>query len=305
MATNGADLVCVDCHETEKHQIKGKVYSLASMNVNRSTCEQCHTERPHADEITNEHTIKVACQTCHIPVYAKANSTKLYWDWSTAGKLQNGKPYTEEDSLGNHTYMSIKGSFQWGNNLEPDYIWFDGTADHYLLGDKIQDTTKALVLNQLNGSYDKRNAQIIPVKIHKAKQIYDPVNMHLIQPNLYAAQAGEGAFWKDFDWSRASEIGMKKIGLPYSGQYAFIETQMFWPINHQVSPKEESLKCVDCHVRENGRLAGLTDFYMPGRDFNPWVEKIGAAVILFSLLGILVHGSVRIAMSFKNKKRDQ
>lgn len=303
MAVEGANLVCVDCHQTEQHQIAGKVYSLASMNVNRSSCEQCHTKRPHENEIINEHTIKVACQTCHIPTYAKASSTKLFWDWSTAGRLKNGKPYTKEDSLGNHTYMSIKGSFKWGNDLEPDYIWFNGTADHYLLGDKIQDTTKALVLNQLNGAYKQRNAQIIPVKIHKAKQIYDPVNMYLIQPHLYSPNEGEGAFWQDFNWEKANEIGMKKIGLPYSGKYSFIETQMFWPINHQVSPKDESLKCIDCHVRENGRLAGLTDFYMPARDYNPWVENIGKLVIILSLLGIVVHGSIRVVIGLKNKRQ--
>ncbi|MCB0282546.1 MAG: tetrathionate reductase family octaheme c-type cytochrome [Calditrichaeota bacterium] len=304
MAVEGANLVCVDCHQTEQHQITGKVYSLASMNVNRSNCEQCHTKRPHENEIINEHTIKVACQTCHIPTYAKASSTKMFWDWSTAGKLEDGEPFTEEDSLGNHTYMSIKGSFIWGNNLEPDYVWFNGTADHYLLGDKIQDTTKALVLNQLNGAYRQRNAQIIPVKIHKAKQIYDPVNMYLIQPHLYSPKEGEGAFWQDFNWEKANKIGMKKIGLPYSGKYAFIETQMFWPINHQVSPKDESLKCIDCHVRENGRLAGLTDFYMPARDYNPWVENIGRLVIILSIMGIIVHGSIRVIFSLKNKRQD-
>lgn len=81
MAVEGANLVCVDCHTTENHQMKGKLYSLSSMNVNRSTCEQCHGESPHENTILNEHTIKVACQTCHIPTYAKANSTKMYWDW--------------------------------------------------------------------------------------------------------------------------------------------------------------------------------------------------------------------------------
>lgn len=300
MAIEGANLVCVDCHTTEQHQISGKVYSLASMNINRNTCEQCHTKRPHENEIINEHTIKVACQTCHIPTYAKASSTKMYWDWSTAGKLKDGEPYSEEDSLGNHTYLSIKGSFKWGNDLEPDYIWFNGSADHYLLGDKIEDTTKALVLNQLYGSYKDRIAKIIPVKIHKAKQIFDPVNMYLIQPHLFGPNEGEGAFWKDFNWQTASEAGMKNIGLPYSGKYSFIETEMYWPINHQVSPKEESLQCTDCHVRENSRLADLTDFYMPGRDYNSLVDTLGKLLIILSLLGIFVHSSIRI---FVGKKK--
>ncbi len=305
MAVEGANLVCVDCHLTDKHNISGKVYSLASMNVNRNNCEQCHTNRPHENEIINEHTIKVACQTCHIPTYAKASSTKMHWDWSTAGRLKDGKPYSEEDSLGNHSYMSIKGSFVWGNDLAPDYIWFNGTADHYLLGDKIEDTTRALVLNQLYGSYRDRMSKIIPVKIHKANQIFDPVNMYLIQPHLFSPEKGEGAFWKDFDWQKASEIGMENIGLPYSGKYSFIETVMYWPINHQVSPKEESLQCNSCHTRENSRLAGITDFYMPGRDYNPWIDGLGKLILILSIIGIIAHGSIRLFFHYKNKNQVQ
>ncbi len=302
MAVEGANLVCVDCHTTENHQMKGKIYSLSSMNVNRSTCEQCHTETPHENEILNEHTIKVACQTCHIPTYAKANSTKMYWDWSTAGKIKDGKPFHEEDSLGNHTYLSIKGSFEWGRNLTPEYTWFNGTAKHYVLGDIIDDTTKSLVLNELNGSYADFNSKIIPVKIHRAKQIFDPINKILIQPHLYDEKKGEGAFWVDFNWDEASEVGMNRIGLPYSGQYSFIETEMNWPINHMVASKEETVSCTSCHTRENSRLANLTDFYMPGRDYNPFVEIFGKLIALLTLLGVLAHGAVRIFMSKKNNK---
>ena len=226
----------------------------------------------------------------------------MYWDWSTAGKLKDGKPYTEEDSLGNHTYMSIKGSFEWGNNLTPDYVWFNGTADHYLLGDEIKDTTKPLVLNQLHGAYGDFNSKIIPVKIHKAKQIYDPVNKLLIQPHLWDEKKGEGAYWVDFNWNEASEYGMSRIGLPYSGEYDFIETEMYWPINHMVAPKEESLSCESCHSRENSRLANLTDFYMPGRDYNSYVEFFGKLIIILTLLGVLTHGAIRVFIAKKNNK---
>ncbi|MGE5435773.1 MAG: cytochrome c3 family protein, partial [Syntrophothermus sp.] len=57
MGTDGANLVCIDCHVTEKHNISGKLYSLSSMNQNRSNCEQCHSSQPHEDGILNEHTV--------------------------------------------------------------------------------------------------------------------------------------------------------------------------------------------------------------------------------------------------------
>ncbi len=301
MGKDGMNMKCVDCHKTENHNISGKVYSLSSMNVNRNTCEDCHTATPHESDILNEHTLKVSCQACHIPTYAKVNSTKLYWDWSTAGKLKDGKPYEEDDSLGNHTYLSIKGNFIWGRNVKPDYIWFDGTSSHYVSGDKIADSTKPLVLNQLHGSYSDPDAKIIPVKIHVAKQPFDPINMTLIQPKLYSDSTGVGAFWKDFNWLTASEVGMKEVGLPFSGKVSFIETIMYWPINHMVASAKEAVKCEECHTRDNSRLAGLNDFYLPGRDRSKVVDIAGMLAIILTILGVGGHGLLRIYFNKKNK----
>lgn len=303
MGTDGMNMDCVDCHTTHNHVIDGKLYSLSSMNRNRVTCEQCHTETPHEDDILNEHTVKVACQSCHIPEYAKVNSTKMYWDWSTAGKLRNGEPYEEDDSLGNHTYLSIKGSFKWARNVKPDYIWFNGTASHYLEGDVIEDTTKALVLNPLYGSYSDQNSKITPVKIHVANQPFDPVNRMLIQPKLYSHYKGDGAFWKDFNWLEAAKKGMNDVGLPFSGKISFITTKMYWPINHMVSTKDKTVGCNECHVRENGRLAGLNDFYMPGRNYSSIVETMGKLLIIFSIIGVLLHGRIRFISYRKLNKK--
>ncbi|MCI0474351.1 MAG: tetrathionate reductase family octaheme c-type cytochrome [Ignavibacteria bacterium] len=305
MATNGKNLQCIDCHITDKHNMLGKVYSLSSMNRNRSTCEQCHTESPHNSSVLNEHNLKVACQTCHIPVYAKVNATKTEWDWSTAGRLKNGEPFEEDDSDGNHTYLSIKGSFKWGKNLKPEYIWFNGNAQHYLLGDIISDTSKPLVLNKLLGSYSDKDSKITPVKIHRAKQPYDPVNKILIQPKLFSDKEGEGALWVDFNWQRAAEVGMKDVELPFSGKISFINTEMYWPVNHMVSSKDSALKCNECHTRKDSRIAELKDFYIPGRDFNKTVDYTGSAIILVTIAGIAVHGTIRMkSMNNKNKNKN-
>jgi octaheme c-type cytochrome (tetrathionate reductase family) len=303
MGIDGVNMNCVSCHTSENHLMLGRVYSLSSMNRNRSTCEQCHGNNPHEDGILNEHTIKVACQSCHIPRYAKVNATKTHWDWSTAGKLKNGEPYEEDDADGNHTYLSIKGTFEWGKNLKPEYIWFNGTADHYLLGDIVNDTTKPLKINNLKGSYNDKDSKIIPVKIHRAVQPYDPINKILIQPKLFSDKYGEGALWKDFDWKRASEVGMEDVNLPFSGQYTFINTEMTWPINHMVSTKEKTVDCIECHTRNESRLAGMDDFYMPGRDYSQIVETTGKLIILLTLLGVMLHFVVRVYSSRKLKGR--
>ncbi len=293
MNVDGMDMECVTCHKTENHVISGKMYSLSSMNHNRVFCSDCHTDTPHEQQILNEHTVKVSCQTCHIPTYAKGKSTKMAWDWSEAGKLKDGKPYHEEDSLGNHTYLSIKGSFKWDQNVTPEYQWFNGTARHYLEGDVIADTTKPLIMNELLGSYADSESKIIPVKVHRSIQPIDPINRILIQPKLYSDSIGVGAFWKDFNWKTAATEGMKDAGLPFSGEIAFTKTEMNWPVNHMVAPAEEAVSCNECHVRENGRLASLNDFYLPGRDYSKILENIGFATIFLSLIGVAIHATIR------------
>jgi len=292
MAANGMDMECTSCHTTEKHNISGKLYSVSSNNTNRSTCESCHTNTPHHRNILNTHTSKVSCQACHIPTYAKVNSTKMNWKWSEAGELKEGEAFTEEDSLGNHTYMSIKGRFEWGRNLTPEYIWFNGTADHYLLGDKINDN-EVVQMNTLNGSHADKNSKIIPVKVHRGDQIYDTKYKTLIQPKLYSPNVGDSAFWSDFDWQTAATAGMKRIGLPYSGEYGFVETEMYWPLNHMVAPKENSLSCEQCHNSENSRLATLTGFYLPGRDKNLAMDTIGRFSLIMAIVGVIIHGFAR------------
>ena len=299
MAANGINMTCVDCHTADRHLIKGKLYSVSSTHENRLTCEACHNSTPHPDDILNIHTASVACQTCHIPTYAKVNATKMSWKWSEAGRLKDGEPYHEVDSLGNETYMSIKGSFQWKTNVEPEYFWFNGHATHYILGDTIRSIP--VKLNELLGSADDGESKIYPVKVHQGDQIFDPITMMLIQPKLWAPAKGDSAYWKDFNWHEAAMAGMKGVGLPYSGEYDFVETKMYWPVNHMVAPKDQALACNECHVRENGRLAALHDFYLPGRDRNAGLNVLGKLMLLGALAGVLIHALARFIMAIRHK----
>ncbi|MCA9922899.1 MAG: tetrathionate reductase family octaheme c-type cytochrome [Anaerolineales bacterium] len=234
------DFLCVDCHQTEDHQVKGHAISVNASSDNSLNCTECHTDQVHEDERITAHTDTVACQTCHIPEGAVRQATKMNWDWSTAG---------QDDIIEDpHVYLKIKGSFVYEANFTPEYAWFNGTADRYLLGDPIDPTTTT-VLNPPLGDISDATAVIYPFKVHRANQIYDSVFNYLIQPKT----VGEGGYWTEFDWDLASRLGMETVGLPYSGEYGFAATEMYWSLTHMVAPKEDALQCADCHG-ENGRL---------------------------------------------------
>ncbi len=240
----GNDLTCVDCHTTEAHQIKGESMAIVTDKENRVECTSCHDGDVHESKILNKHTKKIACQTCHIPVYAKGHPTKLYWDWSTAG--QDIKAPKDENGM--PTYFKKKGSFRWGKNVVPEYRWYNGTSARYIKGDTF-DPKKVLSLNKPLGKESDKDSKLYPYKVMRGKQIYDSKHNYLIVPHLW------GGYWKDFDWNKAAAEGMKVAGLDYSGKYGWVETEMYWGLDHMVSPKEEALKCSNCHGKgKNKRI---------------------------------------------------
>ncbi len=234
------NFLCTDCHVTKHHDIKGRAFSVSVEGKNVVGCTNCHVNVPHKNERINDHLDSVACQTCHIPSFARRRPTKTEWDWSKAG--DGARP---EDP---HQYLKIKGEFVYDNNVVPDYRWFNNTMERYIMGDKL-DPAKLTDINHPRGDINDPKAKIWPFKVHLTKQPYDAKNRWLLAPTT----GGEGGFWHNFDWQKAFELGAEATNLPYSGEYGFADTRMFWPISHMVAPKEETLRCNDCHG-VNGRM---------------------------------------------------
>ena len=300
MGTDGQNLDCVRCHNTHSHNIAGRIYTRPAAEnrkslveddqVSKITCESCHTAQPHRKGTKiNHHTDRVACQSCHIPEFARVNPTKMSWDWSKAGDLKDGKPYKTEDEFGKHDYMSIKGKMRWDKNVVPRYYWFNGVIGSITAKDRI-DPAGTVRISWPEGSRDDANARIYPFKVHKGKQPYDKVNNTLLAPLLSTPDG----YWRKFDWQLALSKGQEALGLPYSGHYGFVETTYVYPITHMVAPREDAVACTECHTRNGSRLAGLTGFYMPGRDRFDWLDGIGWVMVLGSLVGVFFHGLGRV-----------
>jgi octaheme c-type cytochrome (tetrathionate reductase family) len=249
----GKGMNCIDCHKSEKHNIKGAGHSAMIENKNHISCTNCHntSEKIHKNPLLNKHIDNIACQTCHIPAYARNYPTLTEWDWSTAGQKDD-----EKDSEGNVTYSKTKGSLKWERNVTPEYKWFDGGADYYMSGDKIDPTTK-VAINTMRGDISDKNSKIYPFKVLKTKQIFDKKFNYLIIPNL----AGKNGYWSTFDWNTAAKNGMESAKLEYSGEFGFIETEMSQTLNHSVTKSENAVKCNDCHgkgTRLNWEKLGYT-----------------------------------------------
>jgi octaheme c-type cytochrome (tetrathionate reductase family) len=252
MSPDGANFQCQDCHVTEKHEISGTLYSQDLQD--RMDCTDCHTDQPHNDAMMNMHTSTIACQTCHIPTFARGRTTKMTWDWSEAGQLnEEGQAFTIKDENGDVVYDSMKGSFTWEKDVVPQYIWWNGQVDYQTIGETI-DPSQVVLINEMMGSREDKNARIYPVKVFQGSQPYDSVNNMLAVTALFPGGAGgENAYWKSWDWDLAIQAGMDYVGLNYSGEYDFVDTEMYWLITHQVAPAENALICTDCHSSE-GRL---------------------------------------------------
>jgi len=249
------DMQCIDCHQTSNHHISGSGLSVSMDNSNAISCTNCHEPNLHSDERINQHTKSVACQTCHIPEVATRIATKTHWDWSKAGDDQR-----EE----NHEYKKIKGEFVYEENLQPDYLWFDGTAERHLFGDKIN-PTEITKLNNPNGDINNPKAKIFPFKAHYAKQIYDSEYNHLLQPKT----VGKTGYWTTFDWDSAARQGSNLSGLAYSGHYDFADTVMYWPQTHMVQAAASALQCRDCHNETANDKPGRLDWKALGYPGDP------------------------------------
>lgn len=230
--------LCIDCHRTKKHNIPGRSFSVAVNDSNGLQCNDCHEGFTHTDQRINSHLKSVACPTCHIPTVAKKFPTKVFWDWSKAGDA------TRADD--EHHYLRIKGEFVYDAEIVPEYRWFNLSIKRYVVGDRI-DPKSVTPINQPLGDIHDPKAKIWPFKIHRALQHYDKGFNYLLTP----LTAGEGGYWKDFDWDKALRLGAKATKLAYSGAYGFARTEMFWPLSHMVVPAKRALACRDCHGKSS------------------------------------------------------
>ncbi|MDX2504256.1 MAG: hypothetical protein QNL62_07245, partial [Gammaproteobacteria bacterium] len=293
MSPDGENLACADCHEAvgdngEGHRMRGRGLDLRPSDVSeRFTCENsgCHSAQPHGDfssttgSSKDKHATRVACQTCHIPAYAKADvGTETARDWQDphpTATACNGRggwlPREDKGGLGTE-------------ELTPVYTWFDGSSEIYYLGESLDGVPTipldadvaasfagnfnagdpAVVLGEPNGDVTSANAKIYPMKPHWGKLARNDLDNTLVGHSTFE-------FFRTGSFCRAVAVGLGLDEVNAESSNACVGTPgdletptdttvvpvfTYQTINHGVETKDNALGgstgCGSCHSGLSG-----------------------------------------------------
>jgi len=237
MSSAGADLACQECHLAENHNVMGRGLDIRPSEVAElMTCETggCHTSQPHDSWRLNSHTARVACQTCHIPSFAKTNTTEMTRHWDT--------PYFAQG------LFSGQGGFKpeegRASNVTPSYAWYDGTSRVYALGQAPeQNAAGQYALGIPNGDGTTRTAKIHPMKEHTSTSAMLDASGELIPHSTMT-------YFLTGDFAQAVADGQAASGL--TGPWTEVTVHTYQTINHGVEDHDNALDCGACHASEEG-----------------------------------------------------
>ncbi|MBF0266661.1 MAG: hypothetical protein HQL46_15470 [Gammaproteobacteria bacterium] len=243
MSKTGADLNCQDCHTTQHHHIAGKGSDIRPTDLDVPVdCANsgCHSSTPHDSKSLNRHLTKVACQTCHIPVFGKNASdsiadeaTEMHRSW------QSG---SEHELAPKHPVLTK------ANNVIPRYKFWNRYSDNYLLGDVIHPdaVTGIYSTSKPDGSIDDPNSKLYPFKYKTSDYPLHEASSRLIAMDT-------SVFFATADADAAALSGLQNMieqGMDASDSdtIKWVTTDTYQLLNHQVSPSDDALACTQCHL---------------------------------------------------------
>jgi len=235
MSPQGANLTCQACHQFASHRVLGRGLDIRENDVpGQLTCTSsgCHPSPPHTTTELNNHTSRVSCQVCHIPEYAKLNTTEMERNWTNPfwfpGMFSNQGGYKpEEIRLGNVT---------------PTYAWYNGTSYVYVLGQV--PPLRPDGMYEFAAPYGSVNeGKIVPMKEHTS-------NSAMLDSTLQMVPFSTFTFFVTGDFNRAVQAGQEYFGM--NGSWSMVDVHTYQTINHQVEPALNALQCGDCHAAYAG-----------------------------------------------------
>jgi hypothetical protein len=256
MNTAGPNLQCHDCHTFQNHRTIGKGSDLhatddmtrgAEVTCSNSTCHVgMDSGTGHASAGArgepDRHVARVACQSCHVPTYAKW-PTEIHRDW----RLHHDGSLADGFSGPGHPYVEKAA------NLIPELRFWNRLSDNYLLGDPavidpetgLYATSRPLGGINDQGIYSagKPITKLTPFKYKTAAQPRNLTDNSLIALDTleYIKLSGNVV--------TSIEKGLVNTGYPANTPYEWVETDTFQMINHGVNPAGSVAPCTQCHMQ--------------------------------------------------------
>lgn len=227
------------------------------------TCAKCHGDSPHPGkigEILNEHTSKIACQTCHITEVSGIVSE----NWGKPVKDDINGQYSELSKY--DKIPSIHGLYVPTDEIvkgRPSYIWRVANKDD----EKNAQSWMAFETSSIK----TLGAKIFPVRgltqimlFDKKLKMWQAPGMAFLKDNPQMANfplllaPNREVYNKTGDVKAAIDAGMKPyeaMGLKWSGEWMAMQVPgtSYISVNHGV--KKVGLSCSDCHSTH-----GVMDF---------------------------------------------
>lgn len=236
MATTRGNLKCQACHKFVEHKVTGKGSDLEStdyaseVKCAMSACHSAMQTGGHSNSTIDRHIAHVACQTCHIPTYAKT-ATEVSRDWRTP-----------VGSAG--AYKPTEGK---ASNLTPVYKWWNRKTSNYLKGD-------SAVYDAATGTYHMEVLQggvagnttnkIYPFKYKVAYQPMRSAGNILVALDTSVYLNGLG------DYAASVQKGLLNMGFSNADPYATVKTDTYQMLNHTIADAQSTggtLACSSCH----------------------------------------------------------
>ena len=253
---NGGDIKCQGCHTFTAHRVAGRGSDIRPEDSTvEATCftSACHSTKNsltsgHNTSGIAKHTGRVACQTCHIPIYAKnandtanTEATEMHRDWQVAEW--------------NATLNRYEPTPTKSNDQIPKYLFWDGTS----WGNNAFDTavldsaTGAYKVSRPNGAINSpAGTKLYPFKYKTASQAM--ANGKLVTPKV-------ATYFATGNYDQAVLDGLTYMGMT-GATYTTVTTDEYQVLNHQVPPSAgNALTCAACHPNTTATRMKLVTNY--------------------------------------------
>jgi len=232
-ANGGAGLSCASCHTSSLHEIPGRGIDLRPTEGGAvKACVDCHPgmdgggghAAAGARVEPDRHVARVACQSCHIPAFAKGGATEMWRDWTNpvwnAGLCNGQGAWAGEE----HKVA----------NVVPDHVFFNGTSYVYELGqtlNRVDPVSGYLTMADADADGGVNDApgvsKLVPIKRHQSKMaVHDATGQVIPFDVVWQFMTGK--------YNEAAANGMAYAGLTGPYTWKWLEAEM--AINHGGQP---------------------------------------------------------------------